>query len=984
MKAIPLVLFSWLGLGALAPAQDAAAQLQRAQLLERQEGDLRAAEAAYRQVLGDPAAAAAHQGAALRLGALLWRLDRRDEARPFLDRAVAAGGDGAAEAQALLQGQGDAASAEAARLERARQLLQRLEELVNAPGAGNHEGLLSEVRQNLLWLGAAGATALVERMTGWSMLEEGALRTRNGDILPMVTETVRLFWQIGTPPAQQFLERVAPSSSLGFRRVLTRNLHSNTAADLVPLCTLLLGDVDPTGEVGRNLDGVIQRFTLEALLDLGEQTTLPAQVALFRGLQGRWHRLESKERELVFARVGARLQQALGAAEPELARQAWYFAGLLGRQGPAAGRRLFLSALPAMPGMMYSENAGVVPLDDEDLRLLLLAVRSQKPHVLACARWFFGNQQPEWTQASVDAVLELIERGVVEQAVGEPKWGARLLATASGEQLVRLVPLLPRIGNPETALPAWFQSEPGAELPLAAAGPLRQLLDRCFANPPNSWHLFDTRQMVKNGPKVQAAAGMTYSLLYMLGRLPDPATVPWLLQQLQTRPGLVDALACASLLLSRSGCQEAANAMRVLLTWSGTPEVSMAASTRVCLFAELVRIGSREAIQEFSTAYSLGMGLADIWPPQASLRRLSGVVQGTATTQFSSATVRLGGINLLSDVSDRSGGVRVPLYGYGREDLIAAWRVLLDSPVAQQFVTEAGQVHDLRAPLAVLPLFAERLPTIWAGLGNDVGQRVLSFLFASFSDVTTENLAADPALAPAIAGLLRFEDAIATRVLASLPPKVVRETFPAEALHVLRAVPQIFGQGMWKRIGIPLNVADWQHLLRTADASLLGSLVSELPTPLDPALRPLLEATLRSSDLDVRRIGCGALARLSAFDSVGALLAMLNDPEPLVRKAATEALEQLRFQQEQRSYWNTAGTGIDASPAAALAKLLQQAKAGAAKDQRLLAIRSLAALGRPEALPFLIEAIQDQDPDVAAAARAAVALLHERAGSKPQ
>ena len=69
-------------------------------------------------------------------------------------------------------------------------------------------------------------------------------------------------------------------------------------------------------------------------------------------------------------------------------------------------------------------------------------------------------------------------------------------------------------------------------------------------------------------------------------------------------------------------------------------------------------------------------------------------------------------------------------------------------------------------------------------------------------------------------------------------------------------------------------------------------------------------------------------------------------------------------------------TGLDASPASAAEKLLLQAKPGAPKAQRLLAIQSLGVLGVPEALPFLIDWSADPDGEVASAAQAAITAIH--------
>ena len=106
------------------------------------------------------------------------------------------------------------------------------------------------------------------------------------------------------------------------------------------------------------------------------------------------------------------------------------------------------------------------------------------------------------------------------------------------------------------------------------------------------------------------------------------------------------------------------------------------------------------------------------------------------------------------------------------------------------------------------------------------------------------------------------------------------------------------------------------------------------------------------------------------------LITMLRDPDEEARKAAADALTKIRFYHEQQAHWDRVLKGMDASPASAAEKLLLQGKAGAPKDQRLLAITSLGSLGVPEALPFLIDWTQDADADVQKAAKEAITQIH--------
>jgi hypothetical protein len=116
--------------------------------------------------------------------------------------------------------------------------------------------------------------------------------------------------------------------------------------------------------------------------------------------------------------------------------------------------------------------------------------------------------------------------------------------------------------------------------------------------------------------------------------------------------------------------------------------------------------------------------------------------------------------------------------------------------------------------------------------------------------------------------------------------------------------------------------------------------------------------------------------RTLAAEAVPGLLALLRDPDDQIRAAASTALQRIRFAHEQESHWAHQQNGIDVRPEAALEKLLLQAKPSEPKPRRLLAIASLAALGKPEATPFLIEWCDDQDAEIASAARAATLQVH--------
>jgi HEAT repeat protein len=255
-------------------------------------------------------------------------------------------------------------------------------------------------------------------------------------------------------------------------------------------------------------------------------------------------------------------------------------------------------------------------------------------------------------------------------------------------------------------------------------------------------------------------------------------------------------------------------------------------------------------------------------------------------------------------------------------------------------------------------------------------------VLGAFGMVGKDDVAAGSPLRAAIESLLRTDDQdLAHSVFAQLRSAVAM-SFEAEARSLLRRAhyPGSFVEIML-RAGLPIAPEEWQMALQDPSPPNRVTTLHNLPVPLPAELRGRVEQMLRDDAVTVRAAACSALARTLAADAVPALLAALPDQDDAVRKAATEALERIRFQSEQQAYWQDAKAGIQTSPQSAAAKLLRQAQPQEPKEQRLLAIPSLGVLGAAESLPYLIDWTKDADADVAAAARAAVAQIHGKAGA---
>ena len=200
--------------------------------------------------------------------------------------------------------------------------------------------------------------------------------------------------------------------------------------------------------------------------------------------------------------------------------------------------------------------------------------------------------------------------------------------------------------------------------------------------------------------------------------------------------------------------------------------------------------------------------------------------------------------------------------------------------------------------------------------------------------------------------------------------------------------------------------ADWrQRILRLANSTGLASeraravlesslrltvdelerLAAASPSGSEVAYRQFLSSLAAGQAAYVRRSlgkfgapalvdACVYLERALDPAAVPELLDLLRSSRESVREAATTALRAIRFHREQQEYW-AGGAGAVAQSVAALQRLQQQAAPGEPKAQRLLAIRAIAALRRPTALPSLIELSAETDAEIAAAALAAIDAL---------
>lgn len=988
------IVFAVAALAAVLPAQDSGAKaLARAQLLEQQEGDLAAAQAAYRALLDDKAAEAQHGEAALRLGALLWRLDQRDAARPMLERAVAAGGTVGEQATAVLQGQGEQGKLAQERLATARAVVRRLVDLewqrlgVQQTVEAADGEILSSLQVQLRRMPDAAAAALIESLASLqgSSYEESQLRTAKGEPVPQ-RALAALLWEIGGKATNEFFARLADDPNLAVRRFVTRPLRTvQPAKDLEPALTRFAQDADPTNEVWQNVTAGIARLEVGAQVRLLRETHAGARAAGMDALGTNWHKVDAPQRDAIVAEHGARIAEATRGEDGLLADSAWELIRSCGYYGPDSACALFLSAASRSTKPIRKPIGGVAPeLDDAWLHELRVAadqlgrpatgkadseskprwkLRDDVESAIAC--WLGGK--PSWTSKGIDDALRLLDLDY--GMFGDGEWLQPVLRTGSPEQVAQLIPRLRRVGSLSNIAGQLTTRKPEPVL----FPPLRALVEACLEGDSIPWAGTQSVTRVVAGRQVMGTApkDVVATLFRAIGNTRAPEAAAWFPAIVDRHPEVAAWCRDCLIEMSKAGADGATAGLRKLLVWPGTDVCELGSTERTWIFAELARRGDVEAIPLFPRAYELGLSRLDL------------EVQGE----------RLGaaGIGFLADAANWGTlRPRRAWHAYRDEDLVTAWRTLLDSNAANAVWIElTGTASPTTAtiqpgflvPMQVTGLVLEHLEARWAGYADrSVRQTVEGNLLSRLAWIPASAIAGDSALARTLRDLFTKGDAnLAATCFNYLAPDVAR-VFAPEARQLLRrtTMKQIVFQ--MQRAGVELTVDDWRDLLRNREADALLPALRALPPRSAPELRGDIEPALAHESPAVRIAACHAMQRLYAADAVANLLPLLKDSSDEVRKAARTSLDELREEYERGSFWAKAKSGIDTTPASAAAKLLAQAQAGEAKEQRVLALRSLGLLGAPEALPYLIDATKDADAEIAQAAREAIARIHAKAG----
>jgi hypothetical protein len=108
------------------------------------------------------------------------------------------------------------------------------------------------------------------------------------------------------------------------------------------------------------------------------------------------------------------------------------------------------------------------------------------------------------------------------------------------------------------------------------------------------------------------------------------------------------------------------------------------------------------------------------------------------------------------------------------------------------------------------------------------------------------------------------------------------------------------------------------------------------------------------------------------------LIAALRSDQEGTRTAAREALDAIEFYVTQQQRWERLLGEAGLETGSAAEALLDQARRATDKKIRLTAIQSLGTLAVPETLPFLIQLMQDPDPETRAAAESSIQRINAK------
>lgn len=924
----------WLPLLAAQRGQEPAPELAAVIAVEEQERDLAKAERLYRELLaGDKLAPPVRSEAQLRLGRLLQRLGRVDEAKAMLQ---AAKGDGVGFDDVTPAAMPQDAERAATLRARARDLVQQV--LDQSPTATAPNSPLSgitdpDVANQLLWLGEAAvpevAGALTEEL---KRLDDGGKPRASSTV---VSGLSGFLWQVGSETAAAHLRQLLRGRDAAERAMLYECAFQFREARMAQLVVQFARD--ETDEALASFlvtrQNTWPRLDLDARVDLLVQRGARFRTAVLPMLG--WDSVKLTPELL--AKVHAVARDALQGSDPELGRAAQQFVVSQNSQGSGMGIELLVQQLPALRNL---PTLRVAPMP---------------------ADWLVGESLDP--KAAARLWPQLVQQALtMTPGDHRPSWLGEWLSRCAGVLDSRIVPDVLAMAS----FTAW---PPHVDMLSLLHGKVTT------ANAAEVFAVYDKLP----GP---APRESLLRVLRQLDELPVELYGPLAQRAAAVAPGDADTRRRFVSLLALTGHPDAAAA--VVAEWRANSANNK--GTEAYNPWQLVRLGRRTQAE----------------PVRAAMREVAGAWDSPVQrTPLLLALLSMHDLPTLELVAV-AGDLPAARHPYAKTPsapsspgLTPLQYLLYDKPDPPHGFTE----DEI---LGLLPkLFAGQRH--WQNLGyrhfsfDAIPDRVLGEFVRLFVTEqrphTTDQEHEQWGWVEIVCR--RARETGDSGPLRDWVKRSLQQPHPRLLLGVLRALEPDEVLTHQRAITTLLDAED-EEVAVVAMQRLLEANAAPAPdqlarNPHERVRRLLLERIaegkvtdqdtlvlplLRDRERNVRVAAAECAGALVLKAAVPALLDLLRDSDEQVRTAATEALTRIRFYHEQQAHWDRVLKGIDATAASAAEKLLLQARPGASKAQRLLAIRSLGTLGVPEALPFLIDWTQDPDAEVQAAANAAITQIH--------
>lgn len=256
-------------------------------------------------------------------------------------------------------------------------------------------------------------------------------------------------------------------------------------------------------------------------------------------------------------------------------------------------------------------------------------------------------------------------------------------------------------------------------------------------------------------------------------------------------------------------------------------------------------------------------------------------------------------------------------------------------------------------------------------------RRNLEWVARSFDDGKSEGLS------ELVQGFLSHEDPEIRRVAAKFLPRFASSNeFVVTALTPLLSDPDlnVLSQTILSlgTVGIADSSSRLNPFLEHEDPVIRSSALHAL-VQLTPDRRvDLALPRMKDADANVRLVAISILEQSLDQRAIPALIAALRETRMEIKERAKSALAAIRHYYEEEQHWQRMQQGSTLSTETAAEALVLQAQQGATKAVRLAAINSLGTLAKPETLPILIELMQSEDQELAAAATAAINKINAK------